>query len=86
MTIARGQVFWYTPGMAKLTEAIKAQIESCGQTRYRIAMETGITQGHLSRLVRGESGLSIEHAETLADYLGLEIILRPKGRTRKAVK
>ena len=85
-TNAQGQAICYNDPMAKLTEAIKSQIKASGRTQYRIAKDTGITQGHLSRLTRGQSGLSIEHAETLADYLGLEIILRPKSRTRKAAK
>ena len=86
MTIAREQVFRYTDGMGKLTEAIKAEIAASGKTRYRIAQDTGITQGHLSRVMRGHTGLSIEHAETLADYLGLEIILRPKRRSQKQTR
>jgi len=86
MILASEQVFWYTVGMDNLTDQIRRRVETCGQTRYRIAQETGITEGHLSRFVRGQSGLSIEHAETLAKYLGLEIILRRKGRARKAVK
>lgn len=57
----------------------KAILKS-GQTRYRIAEETGIGQPQLSRLMSGECGLSVEAAERLADYLGLEIILRPKQR------
>lgn len=70
--------------MPDLTQAIRDAIEASADTRYRIAQETGVSQAHLSRLVRGESGCSIENAERIADYLGLEIILRPKRPTRKA--
>ena len=70
--------------MLNLTDAIREAIESSGQTRYQISKGSGVTQGHLSRLVRCESGCSIENAERIADYLGLEIILRPRRRGRKA--
>ena len=70
--------------MTRLLDAICEGIEASGKTRYRIAKDTGISQTQLSRLMTGERGLSIESAERLADYLGLEIIVRPKRRTRRA--
>jgi len=66
--------------MAKLTDTIRRAIETSGQTRYRIAKETGIAASQLCRLVNGESGLRVESIEKLADYLELEIIVRPKRR------
>ena len=71
-------------GMTRILDAICEAIEASDKTRYRIAKDTGISQAHLSRLMSGERGLSIESAEKLADYLGLEIIIRPKRRRRKA--
>jgi transcriptional regulator with XRE-family HTH domain len=69
--------------MAGLMSTIRKAIETSGHTRYRIAKETGIAASQLSRLVNGETGLSVESIERLADYLGLEIVVRPKRR-RKA--
>ena len=69
--------------MATLTDAIRRAIKSSGQTRYRIAKEAGVAQSQLSRLMSGKAGLSIETLERLADYLGLEIIIRPKRRRTK---
>lgn len=69
--------------MAGLMDAMRNAIETSGQTRYRIAKETGIAASQLSRLVNGELNLTVESVERLADYLGLEIVVRPK-RTRKA--
>lgn len=65
-----------------LLKTIRKAIESSEVTRYRIAKDTGISQPQLCRLMSGKTGLSIEALERLADYLGLEIILRPK-RQRK---
>jgi len=68
--------------MARLEDRIRAAIKSSGQTRYRIAKETGVSQAHLSRLMSGERGLGVGVLERLAAYLGLEIIIRPKRRRK----
>ena len=69
-------------GMATILDAIREAIERDERSRYRIAKDIGVTQGHLSRLMSGERGLSVDAVERLAEYLGLEIIIRPK-RQRK---
>lgn len=69
--------------MGKVLDEIRTAIRTSGETRYRIAKETGISQAQLSRLMSGERGLSIEALELLADYLGLEIIIRPGRRKRR---
>jgi transcriptional regulator with XRE-family HTH domain len=65
--------------MARILDAICEAIEASGQSRYRIAKRTGISQTQLSRLMTGERGLSFEASERLAEYLGLEITVRLKG-------
>ena len=69
-------------GMTRILDAICEAIEASDKTRYRIAKDTGISQAHLSRLMSGERGLSIDTLERLADYLGLEIVIRPKRRRK----
>ena len=70
--------------MARLLDAICEAIEASGKTRYRISKDPGISQTQLSRFMAGTRGLSVESVEALAEYLELEIIVRPKRRTRKA--
>ena len=70
--------------MAGIAEQLVNVIEDSGQTRYAISKGSGINQSMLSRLVNGERAMSFEAAERLADYLGHEIVIRPKRRTRKA--
>lgn len=67
-------------GMGNLLDGIRTAILKSKVTRYRIAKETGIGQPQLSRLMTGEAGLSLKAIERLADYLGLEIVIRPKRR------
>jgi transcriptional regulator with XRE-family HTH domain len=42
-----------------------------------------VARSQLSRLLSGESGLSVDTIERLADYLGLQITIEPKGKTTK---
>lgn len=69
--------------MAQLLESIRLAIEASGKTRYRIAKESGVSAGQLSRLVNGERGMTVDTIERLADYLGLRITIEPKDKTTK---
>jgi antitoxin component HigA of HigAB toxin-antitoxin module len=68
--------------MAELLNMMRKAMESSGQSRYRISKETGIAESVLSRFMSAKTALTVETVERLADYLGLEIVLRPKRRTR----
>ena len=80
--VASRQLLGYIPDMAQLVDAIRMAVEASGQTRYRIAKESGVSAGQLSRLVNGERGMSVETIERLATYLGLEIVIRQKRRRK----
>jgi transcriptional regulator with XRE-family HTH domain len=59
-----------------MTDALKAEIEECGVSRYEISKATGILQTSLSRFMRGETSLRLDKADALAEYLGLELAKR----------
>lgn len=69
--------------MAGLLDEIRRAVEASGKTRYRIAKESGVLAGQLSRLVNGERGMTVDTIERLADYLGLKITIEPKNKTKK---
>ena len=77
-----GKTTGIVESMAQTLDQLRKAIEASGLNRHRIAQDTGISESALSRLFSGERGLSIESIEILADYLGLEVTLRPK-RQRK---
>ena len=63
-----------------ILKSITNAIAKSGKSRYQIHRDTGIDQTVLFRIVHGQ-GCSIETADKLCEYLGLE--LRPrrvKGR------
>jgi transcriptional regulator with XRE-family HTH domain len=68
--------------MARLLDAIREAVETCGKTRYVIAKESGVSAGQLSRLVNGQRGLRVETIEKLADYLGLRIVIESKTKIK----
>jgi transcriptional regulator with XRE-family HTH domain len=73
------------PGMGNVLDELRKAIEASGESRYRLWKATGISQSHLSRLMRGEAGLSVDNLERLADALGLEITIRPaKAKASKS--
>ena len=60
-------------GAMKPSDALRAAVKNSGETRYRIAQETGMTESGLSRFVRG-GGLNLASLDRLAGYLGLELL------------
>ncbi len=68
--------------MGQLIDAIRAAVKASDQTPYAIAKGAKVARSQLSRLLSGERGLNSETIEQLADYLELEILIRPK-RTKK---
>ena len=68
--------------MGQLTKAIAAAVKSSDQTPYAIAKGAGVARSQLSRLLSGERGLNSETIERLAEYLGLQITIEPKGKTK----
>jgi transcriptional regulator with XRE-family HTH domain len=70
----------YDSRMGELMDVMRNAIKASNKTCYRIAKDTGIAPSQLSRLMSGERGLSTETLECLTNYLGLEIVIRPKRR------
>lgn len=66
---------------SKFSDQIRRAINECGVSRYRIAKDIGTSQATLSRFMAGERGLTMKLMDTLADYLGLSVVVKErKGR------
>ena len=81
--VAKSQRMGYTLGMGQLTKAIAAAVRVSDETPYAIAKGAGVARSQLSRMMRGQSGMTADTIERLADYLGLRITIEPKGKTTK---
>jgi transcriptional regulator with XRE-family HTH domain len=67
---------------SKVSDQIRAAIESSGVSRYGIAMATGIDQATLSRFMAGTGGMTVETLGKLAEFLGLQIVVKGKAKGR----
>ena len=56
-----------------LAEQIRQAMIDSEKTQYRIAKDTGISQPLITRFVNGDRGISLETADKLIKYLGLEL-------------
>jgi transcriptional regulator with XRE-family HTH domain len=67
-----------------ISESIRELIETCGQSRYRISQETGISQSNLSRFMSGQTNLSMNAIDRLCQYLEVQLTLpgRRSGRSK----
>jgi transcriptional regulator with XRE-family HTH domain len=83
VNVANGQHMGYHSSMGQLTKAIVAAVKASDQAPGAIAKGAGVARSQLSRLLSGERGLNTDTIERLADYLGLEITIAPKGGMRK---
>ncbi len=63
-----------------LSEQLREAVRDADVTRYRIAQDTGVTEGQLCRFVHGQSRLSLDTIDVLAKYLELEVVQRRKSR------
>lgn len=61
------------------TDQIREALAGCGVSRYRISREADISEPQMCRFLAGE-GLSMQNLDKLADYLGLEIVVRTEER------
>jgi plasmid maintenance system antidote protein VapI len=60
--------------MKDIEMQLKKAIEESGISRYRLAIESGLTESQLSYFVNGKRSLSLPAAAKLAKVLGLELI------------
>ena len=59
-------------------EQVQAAMEAESMSAYKISMETGLSQGLLSRFLRGKSPLSLRALTLVLDVLGYELAIRKK--------
>jgi len=60
--------------MPLFSEQLREAIRKDGLSRYRISLETGISQSQLSRFMHDKGGLSLRSIDRLCECLGLGIL------------
>jgi plasmid maintenance system antidote protein VapI len=63
-----------------LTAALRRAIAESGMSFKSLERETGVTRQSIMKFVRGKQSLRLDMADKLADFFGLELRPRKKGR------
>ena len=61
-----------------ILEKIRKKLKNCGISRFHISKDTKIDQTVLFRIFHGTGGCNISTADSLCEYLGLELQSKPK--------
>ena len=59
----------------KMSDQLRAAIESCGWSLNELDTKTGIDKSTLSRFMSGERGLSMKALDRLGKSLDLEVVM-----------
>lgn len=60
------------------SDQIRDAVDASGLSRYAICKAIELNQGAMSRFMAGNSGLSMDTLDKLAELLGLSVVARPK--------
>jgi len=63
-----------------MTKALKEAITKSGMSFRALEMATGVKRQSLMKFMRGEQSLQLDFADRLADYFGMKVSLRKKGK------
>lgn len=63
-------------GQKSVSDQLRITIQRCGKTRYRLSLDSGVSQSALSRFITGESELTIANAEKLCKAIGVQLVIK----------
>jgi transcriptional regulator with XRE-family HTH domain len=74
--------------MAPILNELRAAAKASSWSQAEVARALGLSTPHVCQFYAGDKGLSVEAAEKLAAFLGLEIVTRqaPKGKAKRKGK
>lgn len=68
--------------MPRIADQLRQAIKRSGKSRYRVSLDSGISEAVLSRFVSGKSDLTLANTDKLCKALGLRVVLEPEGKPR----
>lgn len=66
----------------RFSDQLRQAIDGSGYSRYAIGKVCGIDKGQMSRFMAGKEGLSLAYLDSIADMIGLQVILDPKKKVK----
>ena len=75
------------PKQASINDQLRALVDTCGISRYRLAIEAGIDHSALSRFMSGERGLSAKALDRIGEVLDIELTMHgPRSESQTDTK
>ncbi len=71
--------------MEKISDTLRRELRGVGQTHVMVAQGCDLSPSSISRFAAGHSGLSLDAADRLANYLGLLLVSESDWRRRESV-
>ena len=59
----------------KFSDQLRQAIDGSGRSRYSVCKEIKLAQSAMSRFMAGQSGISLEVIDRLAECLGLAVVV-----------
>jgi transcriptional regulator with XRE-family HTH domain len=66
-------------GHKRLSDRIREAVDASGLSRYAICKAIGLNQGAMSRFMSGKSGMSLDSLDRIAEFIGIEVVVKPKA-------
>ena len=67
---------------AIISDQVRQAIDDSGESRYRIAQETGIDESALAKFYNGQRGITTDTLDRIGKYLGLRIVMDRKPKRK----
>lgn len=72
--------------MAPVMNDLRAAVKASSWSQADVCRALELSRSQICQFYSGKRGLSAEKAEQLAKFLGLEIVVRPKGKVEPKAK
>jgi hypothetical protein len=69
-----------------ISDQLRQAVLRCGKTRYRISVETGISESILSRFVNRGAGLSLANIDKLCKSIGARLLFNVEPKMNPKTK
>jgi hypothetical protein len=65
------------------SEQLRRAVLDCGESRYRLSLELGVSESLLSRFVNGDIGLSLANIDKICERIGGRLVVDASRTKRK---
>jgi plasmid maintenance system antidote protein VapI len=70
------------PNKSPITDLLRKTINKSGVPKLVLSRETGVTRPSIIRFARGDQSITLDAADKLAEYLGLELVTTKRAKRK----